>query len=69
MAAKPKAKPTRTSGNKKQPAAVETSESIAEQTAKFLKSGKEIEVVASGISGQPTLAANKHITLGNNRRG
>lgn len=61
-------KATRTASKKKAPAAVETSESIAEQTALYLKSGKSIEVIDSGISGQPTLAANKNIKLGNNRR-
>ncbi|TGD74860.1 hypothetical protein E4634_06610 [Mangrovimicrobium sediminis] len=51
--------PTRKSSPKKQAAAVETSDSIAEQTEAFLKRGKKIEVVASGISGQPTLKARK----------
>ena len=50
-------KSLRAAAKKKQPAAVETSESIAEQTAAFLKKGKKIEVVDSGISGLPTLAA------------
>jgi hypothetical protein len=59
---------TRTSAKKKAPAAVETSESIAEQTRLYLKSGKKIEVVESGISGQPTLASGKQINLGNSRR-
>ncbi len=58
-------KPMRAAGKKKQPAAVETSESIAEQTRLFLKSGNEIEVIKSGISGQQNLAPNKHIKLGN----
>ncbi len=44
---------------KKQPAAVETSESIDEQVQAFLKSGKKIEVIESGISAQPTLAKPK----------
>ncbi len=49
-------KPMRqTSSSRKSPAASETSESIAEQTALFLKSGNKIEVVESGLSGQPTL--------------
>lgn len=61
-------KPTRTTSKKKAPAAVETSESIAEQTKLYLKSGKKIEVVDSGISGQPTLASGKQIKLGNSRR-
>ncbi len=54
-------KPTRQSGAKKKaPAASETSESIAEQTAVFLKSGKRVEVVESGISKLPTLGAANH---------
>ncbi len=57
-------KMTRASAKKKQPAAVETSESIAEQTRAFLKSGKKIHVVESGVSGQPSLAPGKHIKLG-----
>ena len=44
---------------KKAPAAVETSESIAEQTKRFLKSGNKITVIQSGVSGQPSLAARK----------
>lgn len=53
-------KPTRQSGTKKKaPAASETSESIAEQTAAFLKSGKRVEVLDSGISKLPTLGANE----------
>ncbi len=49
-------KPMRQTGSpKKSAAAVETSESIEEQTRLFLKSGKKIEVIESGISGQPTL--------------
>ncbi len=49
-------KPMRQSGAKKKAAAAnETSESIAEQTRLFLQSGNKIEVVNSGISGQPTL--------------
>ena len=37
------------------PAASETSMSIAEQTAAFLKSGGEINQVPSGVSGQVSL--------------
>ena len=54
---------TRKSSPKKQAGASETSESIAEQTALFLKSGNKIDVVQSGISGQPTLGAKKQINL------
>ena len=49
-------KPKRAPAKKKQPAAVETSESIAEQTALFLKAGNKVEVIQSGVSGQPSLA-------------
>ena len=58
-------KPTRAAAKKKQPAAVETSQSIEEQTRLFLKSGNKIEVIQSGISGQQNLVPNKHIKLGN----
>ena len=49
-------KPRRAPAKKKQPAAVETSQSIAEQTALFLKQGNKVEVIQSGISGQPSMA-------------
>lgn len=58
-------KPTRAAAKKKQPAAVQTSESIEEQTRLFLKSGNKIDVIKSGVSGQPTMAVNKQIKLGN----
>ena len=58
-------KPTRAAAKKKQPAAVETSESIEEQTRLFLQSGQKIQVIQSGVSGQQSMAANKHIKLGN----
>tara|TARA_R110002110_G_scaffold415561_1_gene650774 strand:- start:75357 stop:75557 length:201 start_codon:yes stop_codon:yes gene_type:complete len=58
-------KPTRAPAKKKQPAAVQTSESIEEQTAKFLKSGNKIDVIQSGVSGQQSMAPSKHIKLGN----
>lgn len=57
--------PTRAPAKKKQPAAVETSQSIEEQTRLFLKSGNKIDVIQSGISGQQSMAASKHIKLGN----
>ena len=60
-------KATREAAKKKLPPAVETSESIAEQTAAFLKSGNKIEVVASGISGQPSMAVNKSLKSGPKR--
>lgn len=59
------AKATRAAAKKKQPAAVETSESIAEQTQRFLEAGKAIEVVPTGVSGQNAGVVSKHITLGN----
>lgn len=46
------AKPQRAPAKKKQPAAVETSQSIEEQTALFLKTGGKIDKIQSGISGQ-----------------
>lgn len=52
-------KPIRAPSKKRQAAATETSESIAEQTRRYLKSGKKIQVIKSGISGQPTLAVKK----------
>ena len=58
-------KPTRAPAKRKQPAAVETSESIEEQTRAFLKSGNKIDIIQSGVSGQPSMAVNKHIKLGN----
>jgi SutA RNAP-binding domain len=58
-------KPTRAAAKKKQPAAVETSQSIEEQTKLFLKSGQKIQVIQSGISGQQSMAPSKHIKLGN----
>ena len=58
-------KPTRAAAKKKQPAAVQTSQSIEEQTRLFLKSGNKIEVIRSGVSGQQSMAASKHIKLGN----
>lgn len=61
-------KPTRAASPKKQPAAVQTSESIAEQTKLFLKSGNKIDVVDSGISGQPVLGARKQIDLRGSRK-
>lgn len=60
-------KGTRAAATKKAAAASETSESIAEQTALFLKSGNKIEVIESGVSGQTNLPPRKHITLGNNK--
>lgn len=57
---------TRTA-NKKQPAAVETSLTIEEQTKAFLASGGAIEAIDSGISGQQSMAGPRHITLSSNK--
>ncbi|QIB66739.1 hypothetical protein [Kineobactrum salinum] len=46
------AKPQRAPAKKKQPAAVETSKSIEDQTRDFLQSGGSIQSIKSGISGQ-----------------
>ncbi|ARN73401.1 hypothetical protein [Oceanicoccus sagamiensis] len=61
MAAKPKT----AASKKKQPDASETSLSIEEQTAAFLKAGGAIEQIESGVSGQQSMAGPKHITLSN----
>jgi hypothetical protein len=53
------AKAQRAPAKKKQPAAQETSASIAEQTAAFLKAGGKVDYVQSGLSGQPTMTAKK----------
>mgnify|MGYP000725316049 CR=1 FL=1 len=50
---------------KKAPAAEETSQSIEDQVQAFIKSGGEIEQIETGVSGQLSMAPNKHITLGN----
>jgi hypothetical protein len=52
-------KATRAAAKKKQPAAVETSESIEEQTKLFLKSGNKIQKVPTGVSGQPGFSISK----------
>ena len=57
--------PLRASASKKKPAAEKiSSETIAEQTAAFLKSGGEIGQIKSGVSGQTNLGGTRHITLG-----
>ena len=61
-------KPTRAAASKKQAAASETSESIAEQTRLFLQSGKKIQVIANGVSGQYTVPGKKQISLGDSRK-
>jgi hypothetical protein len=52
------------SNTKAKPApAVETSESINDQIAAFLKQGGEIQQIAKGVSGQ-TFTPSRHISLG-----
>lgn len=65
VAKKAPAKPTRAPAKKKQPASVETSQSIEEQMKVFFKGGGKIEQINSGVSGQASLAGPKHISLGN----
>jgi len=48
---------------KKKAAAAQTSESIEDQTAAFLKGGGKVEEVPRGVSGQTSLVARKHITI------
>lgn len=57
----------KSSAKRKTDDAVETSNSIAEQTAAFLKSGGSIEQVPSGVSGQTNLGGPKHITISKRR--
>lgn len=52
---------------KKQPAAVETSDSIAKQMEEFLSRGGQIEQIDSGVSGQTNFKGSRHITLGNSK--
>lgn len=49
----------KTTGKKKQPAAVETSSSIEDKVQAFLKSGGKIEQVNSGVSGQQSMSPQK----------
>ncbi len=51
--------------SKKKSAPTETTLSIQEQTAAFLKAGGKIQVIDAGVSGQLNLAGPKHISLGN----
>jgi hypothetical protein len=48
-------------------APAQTSESIAEQTAMFLKTGGKVEEVPRGISGQVGTTGKKHITISSNK--
>lgn len=64
MAAKPKKKSA--AARKQAEADADSSKSIQEQTAAFLKAGGTVEVIPSGVSGQQSMApGRKHITLGN----
>ena len=58
-------KPTRAPAKKKQPAAVQTSESIAEKTRIYLESGKKIQSIEPGVSGQTSTPDKKQISLSN----
>jgi hypothetical protein len=44
-------------------APAQTSRSIADQTAAYLKSGGKVDEIPRGVSGQTSLAARKHITI------
>ena len=61
-------KPTRARAKKKQPPAKQTSESIAELTRLYLKSGKKIQYIEPGVSGQPTTVVKKPISQGNKQK-
>jgi hypothetical protein len=54
------------SSRRRAPAApAETSETIADQVQQFLKGGGKVEEIPRGVSGQPSSAARKHITISN----
>ena len=53
------------SRRKNPPASAETSESITEQTERFLAQGGKVQQIPRGVSGQPGTAARKHITISN----
>ena len=53
------------SKRRNQPAAIETSDTIAQQVASFVKDGGKIEEVPRGVSGQVNTSARKHITISN----
>lgn len=52
-----------TTSKRKQAVAGETHDTIAAQTAAFLKSGGSINKVKSGVSGQQKLTGPRHISL------
>ena len=62
------AKPTTQASKKKQPAPIETSQSIEEQTRAFFKAGGKIDHIKTGVSGQTSLSGPRHISLGNKPR-
>ena len=67
--AKAPAKPKKKKSTKKAEVAKDSSESIEKLTAAFLEAGGEVEVIASGVSGQQSMApGRKHITLGNSNK-
>jgi len=57
------------SSTKKQQKATETSESIQAQIEEFLKSGGEINVIDSGVSGRESVRGPKHITISSKSKG
>lgn len=71
MAAKPATKaarkPTTQAAKKKQPSAVETSQSIEDQTKAFFKAGGKVDRIKTGVSGQTGLTGPRHISLGNKK--
>ncbi|WP_237054738.1 hypothetical protein [Microbulbifer sediminum] len=62
------AKKSTSAAKRKQPTALETSESIEAQVQAFLASGGEIQQVPKGVSGQTSTSGPKHITLGKKPR-
>lgn len=60
------AKASKSAAAKKQAAASETHESIAEQVEQFLAAGNKIQKIPSGTSGMTSLS-NRHITISSKR--
>ena len=52
---------------KNQELAQETSDSIAEHTARFLAAGGKVQEIPTGVSGQVATSGPRHITLGRRR--
>lgn len=61
-------KASTSSAKRKQPAAVETRESIEEQVKAFLAAGGKIQQIPNGVSGQTNTSGPRHITLGKKPR-